>query len=176
MEEKLGQMIMVGVDGHYLALDSDPMARLSRTWGAGVGGVILWQSDVDAAADTFNRLQGLAAFVAGCRGSSGVLPCGCGERPPFRMRWRSPRRVTRVGLSRRVVYGEGGEGYRCPPELCSGGRHHTNPSNPVINTRSFGEDTATVRKMVEADIRGSNAGGIIATAKHFPDGHGADSH
>jgi beta-N-acetylhexosaminidase len=53
-----------------------------------------------------------------------------------------------------------------------------NPKNPVINTRSFGEDPAEVSGMVSAYIKGSHAGGMLTTLKHFP-GHGdtdTDSH
>jgi beta-N-acetylhexosaminidase len=53
-----------------------------------------------------------------------------------------------------------------------------NPKNPVINTRSFGEDPAEVSAMVTAYIKGSHAGGMLTTVKHFP-GHGdtdTDSH
>lgn len=53
-----------------------------------------------------------------------------------------------------------------------------NPENPIINTRSFGEDPAEVSSMVEAYIRGSHEGGMLTTLKHFP-GHGdtdTDSH
>ena len=55
---------------------------------------------------------------------------------------------------------------------------NNNPSNPVINTRSFGEDPARVAKLSAAFVRGTIAGGEMATAKHFP-GHGdtdVDSH
>ncbi|MBA3889756.1 MAG: hypothetical protein H0X64_04430 [Gemmatimonadaceae bacterium] len=55
---------------------------------------------------------------------------------------------------------------------------NNNPSNPVINVRSFGEDPAQVARLAAAFVRGSLAGGAIATAKHFP-GHGdtdVDSH
>jgi len=54
----------------------------------------------------------------------------------------------------------------------------TNPKNPVINIRSFGEYPAQVSAMVTAYIRGSHAGGMLTTLKHFP-GHGdtdTDSH
>ncbi len=53
-----------------------------------------------------------------------------------------------------------------------------NPENPIINTRSFGEDPAEVSSMVAAYIRGSHEGGMLTTLKHFP-GHGdtdTDSH
>jgi len=55
---------------------------------------------------------------------------------------------------------------------------NSNPANPIINTRSFGEDPALVARLGTAYIRGAHSEGLLATAKHFP-GHGdteADSH
>ncbi|MBW7889045.1 MAG: serine hydrolase [Bacteroidetes bacterium] len=48
---------------------------------------------------------------------------------------------------------------------------NNNPKNPVINTRSFGEDPKLVADFSRAFIRGTQEAGLIATAKHFP-GHG----
>ncbi len=55
---------------------------------------------------------------------------------------------------------------------------NSNPANPIINTRSFGEDPQAVSDMVNAYIRGAHADGMLTTIKHFP-GHGdtaTDSH
>ena len=55
---------------------------------------------------------------------------------------------------------------------------NNNPGNPIINTRSFGENPARVAQFVGAFVRGVEENGGLATAKHFP-GHGdtaADSH
>jgi beta-N-acetylhexosaminidase len=55
---------------------------------------------------------------------------------------------------------------------------NSNPANPIINTRSFGEDPKQVGDLVAAYIRGAHEGGMLVTAKHFP-GHGdtaTDSH
>ncbi len=55
---------------------------------------------------------------------------------------------------------------------------NNNPANPVINTRSFGEDPAQVAAMSAAFVSGVQSAGAAATAKHFP-GHGdtdTDSH
>ena len=55
---------------------------------------------------------------------------------------------------------------------------NSNPGNPIINTRSFGEDPQRVAEFVMQFIRGVQENGGLATAKHFP-GHGdttADSH
>jgi len=55
---------------------------------------------------------------------------------------------------------------------------NNNPGNPIINTRSFGEDPARVAEFVKEFVRGVEENGALATAKHFP-GHGdtaSDSH
>jgi beta-glucosidase-like glycosyl hydrolase len=55
---------------------------------------------------------------------------------------------------------------------------NSNPENPIISTRAFGEDPAEVARLGRAYVRGARAGGILSTAKHFP-GHGdtrLDSH
>lgn len=55
---------------------------------------------------------------------------------------------------------------------------NNNPGNPIINTRSYGEDPNRVAEFVTEFIHGVQENGGIATAKHFP-GHGdtaADSH
>src|SRR5947209_7116696 len=55
---------------------------------------------------------------------------------------------------------------------------NNNPGNPIINTRSFGEDPGRVAQFVTEFVRGVQENGGAATAKHFP-GHGdtaADSH
>ena len=48
---------------------------------------------------------------------------------------------------------------------------NNNPDNPVINTRSYGEDPNLVARMGVAFIHGLQDHGMIATGKHFP-GHG----
>lgn len=55
---------------------------------------------------------------------------------------------------------------------------NNNPANPVINTRSYGEDPQRVARLSALFVRGTIDGGALATAKHFP-GHGntdVDSH
>src|SRR5438128_5894889 len=55
---------------------------------------------------------------------------------------------------------------------------NSNPANPIINTRSFGEDPQQVGDLLSSYICGAHEGGMLTTAKHFP-GHGetdTDSH
>ena len=52
------------------------------------------------------------------------------------------------------------------------------PKNPIIGARSFGDDPEEVAAKGMAMMRGMQAGGVMATLKHFP-GHGnvaTDSH
>src|SRR5690554_1676216 len=55
---------------------------------------------------------------------------------------------------------------------------NTNPKNPIIGNRSFGENPENVTDKAIALTKGLQSGGVFATAKHFP-GHGdtdQDSH
>jgi len=55
---------------------------------------------------------------------------------------------------------------------------NTNPKNPIIGNRSFGEDRDNVTKKALAFMKGMQSAGVLANAKHFP-GHGdtdSDSH
>jgi beta-N-acetylhexosaminidase len=55
---------------------------------------------------------------------------------------------------------------------------NSNPLNPIINTRAFGEDPQEVARLGAAYLAGAREGGVLTTAKHFP-GHGdtrTDSH
>lgn len=55
---------------------------------------------------------------------------------------------------------------------------NTNPKNPIIGNRSFGENRENVTEKAIAFMKGMQRAGILANAKHFP-GHGdtdADSH
>ncbi len=55
---------------------------------------------------------------------------------------------------------------------------NSNPANPIINTRSFGEDPQQVGNLATAYIKGAHEAGMLTTVKHFP-GHGdtaTDSH
>ena len=55
---------------------------------------------------------------------------------------------------------------------------NSNPNNPIINNRSFGEDPKKVGQMALAYMKGMQDNNVLACAKHFP-GHGdtqSDSH
>ena len=49
------------------------------------------------------------------------------------------------------------------------------PRNPVIGTRSFGDDAAAVARYCASWVKGSEGAGVATSPKHFP-GHGATAH
>ena len=55
---------------------------------------------------------------------------------------------------------------------------NSNPNNPIINNRSFGENALKVGELSIAYMKGMQDNNVLACAKHFP-GHGdtdTDSH
>lgn len=55
---------------------------------------------------------------------------------------------------------------------------NTNPHNPIISIRAFGEETENVAALTSQYVRMAEESGLLTTAKHFP-GHGdtfQDSH
>jgi len=181
IEEKVGQMVMVGVFGQYFSNQSDEYARLVRlVREKHVGGFILWQGDVYESAVRLNTLQGLSRLP--------LLVSADFERGvSMRIRRGTPfPDAMAIGATRNTQYAYE-IGLAIAREARALGVHqnyapvadvNTNPLNPVINTRSFGSDPALVHDMVSAFVRGQTDGGVISTAKHFP-GHGdtgTDSH
>jgi beta-N-acetylhexosaminidase len=55
---------------------------------------------------------------------------------------------------------------------------NSNPANPIIGARAFGQDPSLAARLTAAAVEGYHVAGIAATLKHFP-GHGdtsVDSH
>jgi beta-N-acetylhexosaminidase len=181
LEEKAGQLIGVLGKAHYLSDGSDELLRLVQlVRDQHIGCVVVPQGDVYEAAMVMNRLQREARIP--------LLVAADLERG-LAMRIRRgtyfPDAMA-IGATRNTAYA-----YQAGREIASEARAlgirqnyapvadvNTNPANPVINTRSYGDDVALVRGMVTAFIRGTQDEGCIATVKHFP-GHGetgTDSH
>ncbi len=181
---RAGQRVMIGFEGHAVSQD---LRRLLRDYGA--GGVVLFARNVDApeqVAELVREMQSLARdaghdqplFVAVDQEGGRVARL----REPW-TRWPPLRAVGRSGsedLARRM-------GESLAAELAPCGIRwdfapvvdvDTNPRNPVIGDRSFGDDPHLVGRLGAAMVRGLQEGGVAASAKHFP-GHGdtdVDSH
>jgi beta-N-acetylhexosaminidase len=193
LPEKVGQLVMPWVSGEYTAYDSPEFDRL-REWVEEdrVGGLILSMGMPHSYAAKINRLQELAALplfitsdmengtgmrMAGIYSLPHLLPQGGGTVFPPVMALGAAGsdslayELGRImGIEARAV----GVHMTFGPVLDV----NSNPANPIINTRSFGEDPALVSRLASAYIRGARASGLMTTGKHFP-GHGdtyEDSH
>ena len=190
---KAGQMVMAWFGGQYMPVDSDAMGAAREViQGAGVGGVIVSIGHPLALADRLNRFQGMAGvplLVAtdmeqgpGQRLAGGtLLPWGSDlgggtEFPPVMAIGAAgdPALAYELGRITAVEARAVGIHLDFAPVLDV----NNNPANPIINTRSYGQDPRAVARLGTAQIRGLQENGMLATAKHFP-GHGdvsGDSH
>lgn len=174
LEEKVAQLIFVWTEGGYLSKDSDRWRELERlTTVRKLGGFIFSIGDVYEYAVQINKLQGLSKIPLMITAD---FEYGAGMR--IRRSTTFPRAMA-LGATRNERYAYE-MGKAIAREARAVGVHqnyapvvdvNNNPKNPVINTRSFGDDVNLVSKMALEFIRGSQEGGVIATVKHFP-GHG----
>lgn len=181
LDEKIGQLFVVAAHGTFMNQSSEGYQRLLRqVRDERVGGVIWYVSDVYETAWLNERLQSAAKVPLLV---SADLEAGIGMRFNDTTYWPPAMAVAATGdpsLAER-------EGRIVAREAQLLGINHilapvadvnVDPDNPVINTRSFGEDPQDVARFVTAFVRGVQAAGSLATVKHFP-GHGdthVDSH
>jgi len=177
LDEKIGQLFVVGERAVFLAEDSDRYrALLHHVRDNKVGGIVWFVSDVYETAQLTRRLQNEARVPLLV---SADLESGIGMRFSDTTWWPWAMAVAATGEPR---YAEE-MGRRAAIEGLAIGINHIygpvadvniDPDNPVINARSFGEDPHDVARHVAAFVRGVQSQRVLATAKHFP-GHG-DTH
>ncbi len=181
LEEKIGQLISVGVNATFLNQDSEAFRTLKRHVEENkVGGIILFRGPVYESVILMNRMQQLARYPLLI---SADLEAGAGMRFDDTINFPWNMAVAATGnpdFARK-------QGEITAREARALGVQHifapvvdvnNNAANPVINVRSYGEDPADVARFAAAFTEGAQAAGVIATAKHFP-GHGdtaVDSH
>jgi len=181
LEEKIGQLISVGVNATFLNQDSDAYRALKHQIEDNkVGGIILFRGSVYESVILVNRMQELAKYPLLI---SADLEAGAGMRfeDTVNFPWNmavgatgNPEYARRQGeITAREARALGVQQIFAPVVDVN-----NNAANPVINVRSYGEDPAEVARFAAAFTEGAQAAGAIATAKHFP-GHGdtaVDSH
>lgn len=181
LEEKVGQLISVGVNATFLNQESDAYLTLKHHIEDNkVGGIILFRGPVYESVILVNRMQQLAKYPLLV---SADLEAGPGMRfdDTINFPWNmavaatgNPDYARRQGeLTAREARALGIQQIFAPVVDVN-----NNAANPVINVRSYGEDPAAVARFAAAFTEGAQAAGAIATAKHFP-GHGdtaVDSH
>jgi beta-N-acetylhexosaminidase len=181
IEEKVGQLISVGVNATFLNQDSDAFRSLKHQIEDNkVGGIILFRGPVYESVILVNRMQQLARYPLLV---SADLEAGAGMRfdDTVNFPWNmavgatgNPEYARRQGeITAREARALGVQQIFAPVVDVN-----NNAANPVINVRSYGEDPADVARFAAAFTEGAQNAGAIATAKHFP-GHGdtaVDSH
>lgn len=181
LDEKIGQLICVGINATFLNQDSTAFKDLRhQVEDNHIGGIILFRGPVYESAMLINRMQSLARYPLLV---SSDLEAGAGMRfdDTVNMPWNmavgateNPEYARRQGaLTAHEARALGVQQIYAPVADVN-----NNAANPVINVRSYGEDPAAVARFVAAFIEGAQSNGVIATAKHFP-GHGdtaTDSH
>src|SRR5439155_550755 len=181
LDEKIGQLISVGVNATFLNQDSEAFKALRhQVVDNHVGGIILFRGPVYESVVLVNRMQELAKYPLLI---SSDLEAGSGMRfdDTVNFPWNmaiaatgNPDYARRAGeLTGREARAMGIQQIYAPVSDLN-----NNAANPVINVRSYGEDPIDVGRFVAAFVAGAQHAGVIATAKHFP-GHGdtaTDSH
>lgn len=181
LEDKVGQLMMVGFPGKAV----DPaITELVR--GYRVGGVCVFGRNIASAAQ-IGRLNDevrallsdtVPPFIAVDQEGGNVVRLSDGNVVlPGNMvlgATRQPELAYEAGLAQGEDLRRLGFNMNLAPVLDV----NSNPSNPVIGIRAFGDDVALVSEMGARFVQGQQAARIVTVAKHFP-GHGAvdsDSH
>ena len=184
IEEKVGQLIMVGFEGTQAneAIETHIRERF-------VGGIVLFSRNIQSprqTAELTNELQRLAGATA----HQIPLFIGIDQEGGWVIRLRegatvlpgnmalgatdSTELAERAGEITAVELAAVGVNLNFAPVMDV----NNNLNNPVIGRRSFGESPELVSRLGVAYLRGLQRNGVLATAKHFP-GHGdttVDSH
>ena len=181
VRQQVGQLVIPWLSGSYTALD-DSLFQVAARWvdSLEIGGLIVSVGSPLDVATKLNALQqrsrlpllvsadlewGAGMRVVGATAFPHIMAVGAtGE----------PRDAYAIGAAAAVEGRAVGIHVNFAPDADV----NNNPANPIINTRSFGEDPRTVSRLVAAYVRGLHEHGMLATLKHFP-GHGdtqTDSH
>jgi beta-N-acetylhexosaminidase len=181
---RVGQRFMVGFEGKSPSPD---LKKAIRDFG--VGHVILFARNVgqpEQVAELVREMQEIARDAGHDRPLLVAVDQEGGRvarlREPWTL-WPPLRALGRTGseeiarrMGRALAHELSACGIRC--DFAPVVDVDTNPRNPVIGDRSFGDDPDTVGRLGAAMIHGLQEGKVAACAKHFP-GHGdtdLDSH
>ena len=181
LRERIGQMIVVPLNGEFANLKSEKFAAMRRQIVENkVGGFTLFRGEANSIAALTNEAQKLAKIP---------LFFSADYERGLRMQLRTGTPfTTNMGVA---ATGDASAAFRQGKIICEEMRAiganwlfapvadiNNNPDNPVINIRSFGADAAKVGEFVVALTRGVKVANCLSTLKHFP-GHGdtaTDSH
>lgn len=180
LDEKIGQMLMVGIDGTEVDDDFKEFAEEYK-----FGTVILFGKNITNAEQLVNLTNSI-------KSTAGDIPYIIGMDEEGGLVTRLPDDVLSMPSALTIAGSEDTEycynaGYQIGTQITSFGLHTgfspvldiwSNPDNTVIGNRAYGKTSDDVCKYGIADMLGLKATGAIPVAKHFP-GHGdteTDSH
>ena len=182
LDEKIGQMITIGIDGYSV----DDTAKQLIT-DKKVGGVILFKnniSDSNQLLQLINDIKGINStnkipiFISVDQEGGRVnrLPSEIKSLPSNEIIGNKNDNKLAYDIGKNIGYALGSFGFNMDfaPVLDV----NSNPNNTVIGDRSFSNDKDKVASLGASEINGFKDSNIISVAKHFP-GHGdtaTDSH
>lgn len=181
-DQKIGQLLMAGIEGTQLDEETRAMVRND-----GVGGFIFYKNNIQS---TAQALQLLGSLKQAAGGSAEPLWLGVDEEGGRVT--RMPDELIKLPSAQNVGKADSpdasyGIGRAIGTELAALGLNvdfapvldvNSNPNNPVIGDRSFGAAAAVVGRNGTAELQGIASQGVLPVVKHFP-GHGdtsVDSH
>jgi len=181
VRQQVGQLVIPWLSGSYTALD-DSLFQVAARWvdSLEIGGLIVSVGSPLDIATKLNALQQRSRLPllvsADLEWGAGMRVVGATAFPHIMAVGATgdPRDAYTIGAAAAVEGRAVGIHVNFAPDADV----NNNPANPIINTRSFGEDPRTVSRLVAEYVRGLHEHGMLATLKHFP-GHGdtqTDSH
>ena len=182
LRQKVGQMVLAWSSGRFEGTGTAEMRRLlTNVERDRIGGIIISIGSPAEYVGKLNALQRRSAvpllMVTDMESGPGMRLTGAATDIPPAMGLAAAGSDSLAFEVGRVIAAEGravGIHLNLAPVLDV----NSNPLNPIINTRSYGEDPARVGRLAAAYVRGLHAGTMLAAGKHFP-GHGdtrTDSH
>lgn len=181
LREKIAQMMVYHMNMRFLNEEDPKWKELKSLLETdGIGGIHIWFGDAGTSLTLLNEIQRLSK-----------VPILVDADIEYGLHRRFPAGTDLPPLMAIAATGSTKYAYEAGKISALEGRAlgiqwnfspvtdvNNNPNNPIINTRSFGEDPDDVGKYAVQFMKGLQDNGMLSTAKHFP-GHGdteTDSH
>ncbi len=182
LRQRVAQLVFPWISGRSSSADPAEHRRMLE-WVSGgqVGGLIVSTGSPAALAGKLNAAQTRAAvpllIVSDLETGPGMRLNPGGTRMPPAMAFGASGDTA---LARAAGRATGAEARAVGIHLTLGPvlDVNSNPANPIINVRSFGESPEAVARLGAAWLLGARESGLLSVGKHFP-GHGdthVDSH
>jgi beta-N-acetylhexosaminidase len=180
-DEKIGQLVHIGINAQYLSQDSNEYKELMRNVSENkIGGVVVFVGGVYETVHLVNRMQENAKIPLLI---SADFETGVGMRFPDTVNFPWNMAIAATGnteFARRQgeIVAREAKAMGVQQVFAPVVDVNNNADNPVINVRSYSENPADVARFAVAFTEGLQSQNVLATAKHFP-GHGdtnVDSH